>query len=555
MVFASPADINGVSSGATPLTLVYAPGTVVSLITPVTVGAKFFSSWSGVDNPVGNTASVAMNTHRTVTAHYSDTPVSVTITSTDPNSAVSIVVSPADLNGAATGTTPFSRNYIPGTLLTLTAPQSIGQQQFLKWRKDGVDLSNTSQTQVTVQSNSTVTAVYCGPLAIVPSLANGVAGEYIPWHPGLPPKLPALADGVAGEPYHIELGTTGGCGTSAWTLVSGDLPPGVQIGTDADIPSFGRFQYQARSLELFWSGLNWCVPPVKGRPPHSYTLVRFPGREPRATWTSTSGCFRSPLSWWNYGAAYLSLTIISADGFTAVAYGFEDDWATQYWDPVQQKYLTEAFHVSGTYFPDFNVSPQTAFLNGIPSLAGVYTFRLRVTNESGASAEMDFTAKIFELPQIVSQPSSTQAVVHATATFSIVASGFPLNYQWERNGVPVPSGTNSTLAITNVGFSDHGNYRVSVFNSAGTVTSEVASLSVEANPPVVTEPTFLPNNRFYFMVFGLVGESYSIESTTNLTSGEWGSVAIRVITKSPMLVEIPNVSFAPQRFFRVRIQP
>lgn len=91
-------------------------------------------------------------------------------------------------------------------------------------------------------------------------------------------------------------------------------------------------------------------------------------------------------------------------------------------------------------------------------------------------------------PAIVTQPVG-QFISAASDTGTItpllvVATGSPApNYQWHRNGVPLPGQTQSTLySITT------GTYTVTVTNPAGTVTSSPASVAV-LTPPAISAPS------------------------------------------------------------------
>jgi hypothetical protein len=75
----------------------------------------------------------------------------------------------------------------------------------------------------------------------------------------------------------------------------------------------------------------------------------------------------------------------------------------------------------------------------------------------------------------------------SNVTFSVIASSLlPLNYEWFFNGNPVPNATNATLTMTNVETTASGDYSVLVSSAAGTVTSDIATLSVIVPPPVIT---------------------------------------------------------------------
>jgi hypothetical protein len=77
--------------------------------------------------------------------------------------------------------------------------------------------------------------------------------------------------------------------------------------------------------------------------------------------------------------------------------------------------------------------------------------------------------------------------------FSVSATGpAPLFYQWRRNGTPLPNANSSTLLLTNLQFSQAGNYTVLVFNENGSVESDIATLNVLVPASILTQPT----NRF-----------------------------------------------------------
>jgi len=73
--------------------------------------------------------------------------------------------------------------------------------------------------------------------------------------------------------------------------------------------------------------------------------------------------------------------------------------------------------------------------------------------------------------------------VGATVSFSVVAGGTPApTYQWYFGGTAIGGATNATLTLGNVQASDAGNYSVAVSNSAGTVSSAPATLTVNSAP-------------------------------------------------------------------------
>ena len=87
-------------------------------------------------------------------------------------------------------------------------------------------------------------------------------------------------------------------------------------------------------------------------------------------------------------------------------------------------------------------------------------------------------------PRIETQPNSVGTTVGGGATFTLVASGEELIYQWFGPGgvllINTPGKiagvTSATLQIFNTQFEDFGDYRVRITNAEAFVDSDVAIL-------------------------------------------------------------------------------
>lgn len=93
---------------------------------------------------------------------------------------------------------------------------------------------------------------------------------------------------------------------------------------------------------------------------------------------------------------------------------------------------------------------------------------------------------------ITTQPSSQSVVAGGSASFSVAASGSVLNYQWNFNGAAIAGATSSTYSFSNAQSINSGNYTVTVSNSANSVTSSAATLTVIASPTapsITTQPS------------------------------------------------------------------
>jgi len=89
-------------------------------------------------------------------------------------------------------------------------------------------------------------------------------------------------------------------------------------------------------------------------------------------------------------------------------------------------------------------------------------------------------------PVITAQPANQTVNAGGTAAFAVGASnGGPLTYQWYDGAAALSGATNAALTLPDVSDASAGNYSVVIANSAGSVTSSVAALSV-VDPPVIT---------------------------------------------------------------------
>ncbi len=85
------------------------------------------------------------------------------------------------------------------------------------------------------------------------------------------------------------------------------------------------------------------------------------------------------------------------------------------------------------------------------------------------------------IPVIINQPASKVVYEKDQVTFSVTATGTaPLSYKWQKNSQDIPGATLSSYTIASAAFSDAGTYKCIVTNSAGSTTSNGATLTVNA---------------------------------------------------------------------------
>jgi len=100
----------------------------------------------------------------------------------------------------------------------------------------------------------------------------------------------------------------------------------------------------------------------------------------------------------------------------------------------------------------------------------------------GVFVELANAPRVIIDPQILTVPAGSNATFNA-----IITGGTPRNFQWRRNGNPIPGQTNFLLTVTNATQAQAGTYSVVVqFMSGLIVTSVNARLNI-AVPPIITK--------------------------------------------------------------------
>src|SRR6266404_5752668 len=92
-------------------------------------------------------------------------------------------------------------------------------------------------------------------------------------------------------------------------------------------------------------------------------------------------------------------------------------------------------------------------------------------------------------PSIASAPiDATAECTSGSVSFSVSALGStPLGYNWRFNGSPISGATSTSLTIDHPTFASAGSYDVVITNNYGSLTSSIASLTVQdTTPPAIT---------------------------------------------------------------------
>ena len=160
--------------------------------------------------------------------------------------------------------------------------------------------------------------------------------------------------------------------------------------------------------------------------------------------------------------------------------------------PMTYQWQKNGAAISGAIAPSYTTPPTTSADNGS-------TFVAMITNSGGTTSSNAATLSVNPdpvAPSIVTQPANQSVLAGATATFSVAASGTqPLTYQWQKNGAAISGGVSASYTTPATTSADNGStFLVVVTNSAGTISSAAATLTVNADP-VAPTITSQPANR------------------------------------------------------------
>ena len=144
--------------------------------------------------------------------------------------------------------------------------------------------------------------------------------------------------------------------------------------------------------------------------------------------------------------------------------------------PLSYQWRKNLTVISGANAPSYTTPATSITDNGAK-------FDLIVSNSLGTATSNQAILTVNSAPvapTITTQPANQTVAAGQTATFSVVATGTaPLTYQWQKNGSAISGATATSYTTPVTTTADSGElFRVVVTNSAGNVTSNSATLTV-----------------------------------------------------------------------------
>ncbi len=173
----------------------------------------------------------------------------------------------------------------------------------------------------------------------------------------------------------------------------------------------------------------------------------------------------------------------SSATFTVVASGSGLTYQWQKFKPLGLKYVDISGATSASY----------SFTSA--STDDGYKYKCVVTNSCGSATSTAVSLTVNSAPSISTQPSSQTVCADSSATFTVVASGSGLTYQWKKLkplGIAyanISGATSASYSFTTASTDDGYKYKCVVSNSCGSATSNAVSLTVNSAPSISTQPS------------------------------------------------------------------
>jgi len=416
----------------------------------------FIASASGTPSPTfqwkkdGSAISGATDASYSISGVAAGNAGSYTVVATNSAGSVTsntatLTVTPAPVAPVFT-TQPVGRTVTEGGYVTFTAAASGLPSPTFQWKKNGSNISGATSASY-ILSNAAISDA--GSYTVV---ATNSVGAVTSNAANLIVNAATVAPVIVSQP-------------GSQTVVSGNAVTFLVTATGIPSPT-----YRWRK-----NGSN-----ISGATSASYSIS--------STTTSSAGTYSVVVT--NSAGSVTSsgavLTVNSSPSFTI--------------QPVGQTVtagdsVTFTASASGSPAPTFQwkrngsaISGATAAsyaLSNVTSAnAGSYT--VVATNAAGSvtSATAALTVNpASTAPVFTSQPVGQTVVIGNPVTLTATATGTPSpSYQWKKNGVTISGATGASYTLANAALTDEASYTVVASNTAGSVTSNAAVLSVNVAP-------------------------------------------------------------------------
>lgn len=373
------------------------------------------------------------------------------------SSAATLTVSAATVAPTIT-TPPGSIVATVGAPVTFTAAANGSPAPTYQWQKNGVNVPGATSSSLSFAS---VAVSDAGSYTVI---ATNSAGSATSAAATLTVNVPAVAPSITSQP--VSSTVTAGNSASFSVSASGTAPLTYQWSKDGSaLTGATSSTYTLGSAQLADAG--------------SYTVVVG----------NTAGSVASNPATLSVTAAPVAPSISTHPQSTTVTTGNSVQFSVVAAGtaPLAYQWKKNGTALSGATAAVFTLNSA--------ALSDAADYTVVITNLAGSATSSVATLTVTAAPTppaISTQPQSATVTAGNTVTFTVVSTGSaPLSYQWSKNGNPISGATSASLSLSNVQISAAADYTVVVTNSAGSATSNPATLVVNAaliGPSIDTAP-------------------------------------------------------------------
>ena len=315
----------------------------------------------------------------------------------------------------------------------------------------------------------------------------------------------------------------------------------LRINADGTIPSDNPFLSQAsKPAKAIWgygfrNPFTFAVQPGTGRifvndvGQDKFEEIDELQRGNNYGWSTSEGNynldpgFSYTLPWYQYG--HVTEAGMSAQNCSIIGGTF--------YNPATQNFPSS--FLGNYFFGDYcagwvkSINPSTmavtAFASGIGNLVDLKTApdgTLYYLTLNGLVSRISYTGS--NAPVISTPPALDTVAKGENKTFTVVATGPNLTYQWQRNGLNISTATGPTYTMTNVQVVENGaQFRVVVTNGFGSATSAAATLTVinGSRPTAIINTPLTGSTYTAGQSISFTGSATDPDGTVPLTGYTW----------------------------------
>jgi hypothetical protein len=428
---------------------------------------------------------------------------------------LTITVNPAAVAPSIT-TQPGNQTVIAGQTAAFSVSATGTAPLSYQWRKNGANITGATSSSYTTPATTTADSGSTFSVVVTNSAGSATSNNAT-----LTVNAPAVAPSITSQPANQTV-TAGQMATFS-VSASGTAP----------------LSYQWRKNGLY----------ITGATSSSYTTPATTTADSGSTFsvvvTNSAGTTTSNNATLTVNAAAVAPSITTQPANQTVTAGQPAMFSVSATGaaPMGYQWRKNGTNITGATSSSYSTPATTTTDSGS-------SFSVVISNSAGSVSSNNATLTVNQAaavaPSITTQPGNQTVTAGQTATFSVLATGTaPLSYQWRKSGTNISGANANSYTTPATTTADSGStFSVVVSNSAGSVTSNSASLTVNS-PPVSGGggKLVLSTNR---LVFYAEGSAAPAPKSIKVTSGSGSAMAFNADVYGGSWVSInPSAATTP----------